>query len=103
MTSPATGGETLDVATIEDLSYFDERDGDSIGDAEFIYTTGGLSVTAADGSRVLLNAGNGDVTTFDLTVESGGTSETITIPAERLMSRVTICNDPSFSFDGRDV
>jgi len=96
--SAATGNTALTASTTAPLEFV----GLGIGDAGFqdqdyspstngfAYTRGRLMVTAADGSQLLLNAANGDPSTYDVTVKSGGRTETIKVPGVEL-TRKTGC------------
>ena len=70
--APWTDGEELEIRTEE---LFDIALPPGIDSEEESYTSGILVAEAADGSRLVLDAGNGDPGSFTLTIEvNGGTS-----------------------------
>ena len=103
--SAATGGGALQVRTPEPLE--ENLIGQEGVGEEFAmprFDTGTLEITAADGSRLTLDADNGDPATVDVTVTAGGESETFTdawtLWAERLTCSFDRPLDPPAATEG---
>ena len=88
LASPGTGARPLTVATTTDFRHQYVHDGVDEGDGSpWTFEEGRMTVTAEDGSRLDVDAGNGDPDTYELRVTGDGGSTRSVEPIEPLMAR----------------
>ena len=87
LTSPGTNAQPLTVRTAADFRHQYVDGIDTYTDAPWTFEQGRMTVTAEDGSRLDVDAGNGDPSTYKVTVTNGGRSTNAVKPIEPLMKR----------------
>lgn len=65
-----SGGKTLTAKTLEEFGSFGDQN---------TYGKGAIEVTAEDGSKILIDAANGDPDTYQVTIQSEGGSSSVTL------------------------